>query len=158
MAAGVTGDGPFPCSMYTDEELRADVEQHQWVVLKVTPDKAAEYGYSVGLTRSFGHPELVVVGLDDETIQELVNEIGEAVANGAAFADGMTSGDFLEGYDVTFRALPPALRSTHFAWADRFYGDSEFAVLQVVYPDRKGRWPWDAAAAADFRKGQPLLG
>ena len=144
--------------MYTDEELRADVEQHQWVVLKVAPDKAAEYGYSVGLTRSFGHPELVVVGLDDDTIQDLVNEIGEAISGGALFRDGDTSGAFLEGYDVTFRALPASLRATHFAWAHRFYGDADFSVLQVVYPDRKGRWPWDPASAADFRKGQPVLG
>jgi hypothetical protein len=144
--------------MYTDDELRADVEQHQWVVLEITPDKGPEYGYSVGLTRSFNHPELAVVGLDDDTMQDLVNEIGEAIANGAVFADGSTSGEFLEGYDVTFRALPATLRASHFAWADRLYGDADFSVLQVVYPDRKGRWPWDPASAADFRKGQPILG
>jgi len=144
--------------MYTDEELRTDVEQHQWVVLKVDAETTADYGYSVGLTRSFGHPELVVVGLDDDTMQDLINEIGDAVAGGAAFRDGSTSPDFLEGYDVTFRALPPSMRATHFAWADRFYGEGDFSVLQVVYPDRRGRWPWDPAVAADFRKGQPILG
>lgn len=144
--------------MYTDDELRADIDQHQWVVLKVAPEKGAEYGYSVGLTRSFGHPELVVVGLDDETMQDLINEVGEAIAGGATFRDGDTSGEFLEGYDVTFKALPAALRASHFAWADRFYGGDDLAMLQVVYPDRKGRWPWDPASAADFRKGQPLLG
>lgn len=146
-------------STYTDEELAADVEQHRWVVLKMTPPApAAEYGYSVGLTRSLRHPELVVVGLDDDTMQELINGIGEAIEEGAAFSDGDVSSDFLEGYDVTFRAVPAALRASHFAWADRFYGDAEFTMLQVVYPDARRRWPWDAGVAAEFVKGQPVLG
>ena len=143
---------------YTDEELAADVAQHQWVVLKVAAPGGVEYGYSVGLTRSFGHPELVVTGLDDETMQELVNEVGEAIEGGATFHDGDVSGDFLEGYDVTFRTVPDALRRSHFAYADRFYADEPFTVLQVVYPDSKRRWPWDAGVAADFVKGQPVLG
>lgn len=142
---------------YTDEELAADVAQHQWVVLKVNPPRGVEYGYSVGLTRSFGHPELVVTGLDDDTMQELVNEIGEAIAGGATFRDGDVSGEFLEGYDVTFRAVPASLRASHFAYADRFYAGGELAVLQVIYPDDRRRWPWDAGVSAEFVKGQPVL-
>lgn len=143
---------------YTDQELAADVEQHKWVVLKIGTPGGDEYGYSVGLTRSFGHPELVVTGLDDDTMQELINEVGEAIEAGEAFHDGDVSPEFLEGYDVTFRAVPPALRATHFAHADRFYAGRDFALLQIIYPDDQRRWPWDAGVAADFRKGQPVLG
>lgn len=142
---------------YSDADLAADVAQHQWVVLKVDSKTGADYGYSVGLTRSFGHPELVVAGLDDETMQELVNDIGDAVAKGAAFRDGDVSPDFLEGYDVTFRVVPDTLRASHFAWADRFYADTGLTLLQVIYPDRDRRWPWDAGVSAEFRKGQPVL-
>ncbi|HUQ45219.1 MAG TPA: DUF4262 domain-containing protein, partial [Gemmatimonadaceae bacterium] len=58
---------------YTDAELATDIEQHKWVVLKINAPGGMEFGYSVGLTRSLGHPELVVVGLDDDTMQELIN-------------------------------------------------------------------------------------
>ncbi len=70
----------------TDAELAADIDHHRWVVLKATG----------------------AAGLD------LINDIGEAVEGGARFADGDVSGDFLEGYDVTFRALPlpPSARRT----------------------------------------------
>jgi hypothetical protein len=142
---------------YTDDELVADVEQHQWVVLKITPDRAPEYAYSVGLTKSFAHPELVVVGLDDETMQELINDIGNAIESGRAFRDGDVSADFLQGYDVAFRSVPAHLHAAQFAWAERYYGDAPFSVLQIVYPDRKGRWPWDADVDPELRKGQPLL-
>ena len=143
---------------YTDSELAADVAQHQWVVLKIATPKQAEYAYSVGLGRSFGHPELVVTGLDDETMQELINDVGEAVEAGRRFADGDLSPDFLEGYDVAFRAVPAALHDTHFAWATRFYDGEPFGVLQVVYPDRDRKWPWDAGVSPDLKRGQPLLG
>jgi hypothetical protein len=142
---------------YTDSDLAADVAQHQWVVLKIAPPDFAEYGYTVGLRKSFGHPELAVTGLDDETMQELLNDIGEAIAGGARFADGDVSPDFLEGYDVRFRAVPPSLHASRFAFASRFHPDGDFTVLQVVYPDRARRWPWDAGVAPDFVKGQPLF-
>ena len=142
---------------YTDDALIADVEQHKWVVLKITPEHAAEYAYSVGLQKSFGHPELVVVGLDDETMQELINDIGDAIESGKTFRDGDVSSDFLEGYDVTFRAVPASLHATRFAWAERYYGASGYSLLQVVYPDRNRHWPWDAGVAADFKAGQPVL-
>jgi hypothetical protein len=142
---------------YTDADLIADVAQHQWVVLKMTPGKATEYGYSVGLQKSFGHAELVAVGLDDDTMQELINDIGEAIEGGTVFHDGDVSSDFLDGYDVTFRAVPAELHAAHFAWAERFYPDTRYSVLQIVYPDRDRRWPWNAGVSADFRKGQTVL-
>jgi hypothetical protein len=142
---------------YTDAELAADVELHQWVVLKIAPDREAEYAYSVGLTRSFSHPELVVVGLDDESMQELINDIGDAIEAGRGFADGDVSSDFLEGYDVAFRAVPARLYAARFAWAERFYAGASFSVLQVVYPDAERKWPWDAGVDRDLKRGQPLL-
>lgn len=143
---------------YTDQDLATDVEQHRWVVLKISPEHAAEYAYSVGLTKSFGHPELVVVGLDDETMQDLINDIGDAIESGGAFKDGDVSPDFLEGYDVTFRAVPAHLHATQFAWAERYYAGGDYRVLQVVYPDRNRRWPWDTGVDPELKKGQPLLG
>lgn len=143
---------------YTDADLASDIAQHGWVVLKIDAGRGLEYGYSVGLTRAFGHAELVVVGLDDETMQELINDIGDAIERGAVFRDGDVSSDFLEGYDVTFRAVPAARNAELFAMAHRFYGGEGLNVLQVVYPDRDRRWPWQPGVSADFVKGQPLLG
>jgi hypothetical protein len=142
---------------YTDQDLVADVEQHGWVVLKITPDRLPEYAYSVGLTKSFDHPELVVVGLDDETMQELINDIGDAIESRRSFKDGDVSPDFLEGYDVAFRSVPAPLHAAQFAWAARYYGEAPFSVLQVVYPDRDRRWPWDAGVDPELRKAQPLM-
>ena len=142
---------------YTDKELVADVDQHHWVVLKITPDRAPEYAYSVGLAKSFGHPELVVVGLDDETMQELINDIGDAIESGRSFKDGDVSPDFLEGYDVTFRGVPSHLHAAQFAWAERYYAEGDFTVLQVVYPDRNRRWPWDAGVDPGLKREQPLF-
>ncbi|MFL5577733.1 MAG: DUF4262 domain-containing protein [Gemmatimonadaceae bacterium] len=38
-----------------------------------------------------------------------------------------------------------------------FYGGDDFPVLQVVYPDRTGRYPWEDGVAEGFRAVQPVL-
>ncbi len=37
------------------------------------------------------------------------------------------------------------------------YGDVDVPVLQLVYPDKQGRWPWDADVREGFRDSQPVL-
>ncbi len=143
--------------MYTLDELRADIESQSWVVLKIEGDRDTAFAYSVGLHKSFGHPELVVYGLPDETMQELINDVGERIEAGAVFADGDRSGDFLEGYDVAFRAVPSHQLQPRFSWLRDYYARDDVPVLQIVYPDKRRKWPWDAAAGDGFRSSQPVL-
>ena len=36
-------------------------------------------------------------------------------------------------------------------------GGHEYPALQLIFPDREHRWPWDDAATASFRETQPVL-
>lgn len=143
--------------MYTLDELRADIESQSWVVLKIEGDRDIDFAYSVGLYKSFGHPELVVFGLPDETMQELINDVGERIEAGAVFTDGDRSGDFLEGYDVAFRAVPAGQLQPRFSWLRDYYERDDVPVMQIVYPDKRRKWPWDAAAGEGFARSQPVL-
>lgn len=49
-----------------ERKALADVQQHGWHVLKVMEDnEGPAFAYTVGLYHSFGHPELIVVGLPE---------------------------------------------------------------------------------------------
>ncbi len=37
------------------------------------------------------------------------------------------------------------------------YKSSEFEVLQILYPDKQGVWPWSDDASLEFRAWQPFL-
>ena len=38
------------------------------------------------------------------------------------------------------------------------YDGEDFACVQLVWPDKQGRWPWDAAVREGFVAMQPVLG
>ena len=142
-----------------ERKLREDVEKHGWHVLNVLSKGGTSPGwsYSVGLFHTFGHPEIVVVGLPPDTGHAIINDVGAAIRAGRRLEDGMVDAGFLEGYDSLFRQVPASRYESHFGRAIDFYGGTDFPVLQLVYPDREGRWPWEEGVAAGFREAQPVL-
>lgn len=142
--------------MKTDE-LAADVAEHGWMVVHVAVEDGPEFAYSVGLHRSFGHPEIIVVGLDEETMHDLINDVGEAISEGRKFREGSISSTFVEEFDVIFRLVPRPHHAAYLPWAHALYAGEAFDALQLVYPDHKRRWPWNTAVAPAFRSEQPVL-
>jgi hypothetical protein len=141
----------------SDADLAADVERFGWVVMKVSNDGGPDFAYSIGLFRTFGHAELIMFGLRPDTMHRIINDIGESIRRGVPVRAGAVSGEFLEGYDVTFRAVPKYQYAGHFGWGLSYYGAEEFPALQVIYPDRHGRWPWQDGVVEEFRQIQPVL-
>jgi len=140
-----------------EAKLMSDVERHGWSVMKVSNDAVPDFAYSVGLHRTFGHPELIAFGLDLDVMHRLINDVGEAVRGSARFRSGAISDAFLEGFGVTFRAVPQYQYAGHLGWARWFYDSDDFPALQLVYPDRHGRWPWQSGVSEEFRAIQPVL-
>lgn len=147
-----------PAGRNADARTTRDIETHGWHVIKVTADPPRPpFAYSIGLTQRFGHPEVLVAGLDLDVLHQLVNTVGEAVREGRTFAAGQTYGEVLEGYDVAFR---PVLRHHYAAYVGRaldHYGDAPFEVLQLFWPDAEGAFPWEARFPEEGRDRQPLL-
>ncbi|MES3035270.1 MAG: DUF4262 domain-containing protein [Gemmatimonadota bacterium] len=141
-----------------DVALRDLVERHGWAVVKISEDERGPgFAYTVGLSRSFGHPEVLISGLDLVVLQEILNEIGAKIRDGATFSAGHGSDDVLEGYPVTFREIAPAAFGTYLGAGVRFYGDMTFAALHCIWPDKAGRFPWDAGVVEWVRWAQPAL-
>src|SRR6185503_14718031 len=60
-------------------------------------------------------------------------------------------------YDVTFRRVPEYQYGAYLGWGMRFYAHDSFPVLQMIYPDREGRWPWQDGVSPGIRALQPVL-
>lgn len=134
------------------------IESHGWAVVKVAEDQSLPaYAYSVGLFERFGHPEVIAFGLDADKLQDIINGVGREVKAGAQFAHGVTSDAILHGYKCAFRAVDPAAERSYMGAAIRYYG-KEVPAVHCIWPDREGRFPWDAGANSDYRRLQPMLG
>jgi hypothetical protein len=143
----MSGDGlPEPEDAF-DAKLVADVREHGWhcvLVQDAEEDEAqpgeAPFAYTVGLTHTYGHPELVLVGRW-QYAHGILGAAVELVHEGTRLAPGDESDDVLEGYPVRFGAVADDRRRELLTHADWLYGHRPFAALQVILPDGAGRMP-----------------
>jgi hypothetical protein len=151
------GEPPDPADEH-DRKLLADVKRHGWHVIGVEEDEEGpSFAYSIGLYRSFGHPEVVVFGLPVKVMHQVVNAAGEKVRFGERFGHLDESGDILEGYDVAFRAMERRHYPDYLGYARRFYQGDDFPALQCLWPDSQHRYPWHPGFTPALARRQPLL-
>jgi hypothetical protein len=141
-----------------DRNLLLRLERHGWFVMKVgAGDGAPAFAYSLGLFENFNHPEIILFGLDLETMHTLINDVGELVRSGQRFAAGDTSDQLLDGFTCAFRPVAKSQYGAHVTYTVWYYGNEEFPVLQLVWPDMNGRFPWDGEFDERYRPDQPDL-
>lgn len=142
----------------SDRYLLQTLERHGWYVIKVGAGaEAAAFAYSLGLFKTFGQPEVILFGLDLDTMHTLINDVGEAVRKGRRFAAGDSCDELLDGYTCTFRSVSPAHLRDNMTYTQWFYGHDEFPAVQLVWPDRNGKFPWDDGFDDRYRAAQPDL-
>ena len=119
------------------------------------PRFPAFYGYSVGFTRSFAFPEVVVTGLEIDLTNSIIATLAKRLGNGErpAFHTPLDVG---LAVPVALRPIPRDTARDLLVFATNFYGSSEFEAVQVVWSDPAGRFPWEAGhrVVSSF---QPLL-
>jgi hypothetical protein len=142
----------------SDEKCLADVRQYGWHVVKIleTGD-TPPWCFTVGLHRSFGHPEIITFGLPLDTGHAVLNIAGQAAKTGRRFTTGTPYDDFLDGYPCELRTVDPVWYRWFVGYAMWFYGGEPFPLLQLFWPDRHGTFPWAAAPDHWLRSQQPLL-
>jgi hypothetical protein len=141
-----------------ERSLVSDIEEYGWHVLLIPEeDEGPSFAYSVGLFKTFAHPEIVVFGLDVDLMRQMINRIGEEVRAGRCVSHGDSSPGVLEGHDVRFCDVAKEHYREHFGYARWFYRGDEFPVLQCIWPDAAGRFPTDPKSPGWLRNRQPLL-
>jgi hypothetical protein len=141
-----------------ERKLLADVREYGWHVVAVgAGDEGPPFGYTIGLYHSFSHPEIIVFGLEVRVMFAIITEIGEQVKSGSRFEPWHESSIILEGYAVCFRNVERRHYRDHFGFARWFYQGDEFPVLQCVWPDARGRYPWHPEFVAGLAERQPVL-
>jgi Domain of unknown function (DUF4262) len=135
-----------------------DIGTAGWSVSAVLGDEfAPPWAYTIGLWLSHQGPELTMFGLPVEHLTIILNVVAERIANGAV----IEVGDRLDGIcpcSLAVRPVRTSWRSTSlFAVSDRYYGYVRPPCLQVVWPDRRGRYPGDPGFQHKYEGRQPML-
>ena len=155
--------------MELDEQERKFVDiidEHGWHVMKVFgTGTEPPFAYTTGLWKSFGHPELISVGLPTDKVQPILNGMGLDIRDGVRrFETGGPVPGVMEGFDVYFADFDWANVKEYFGWALWYYGSylgqwQQFPILQCVWPAKgNGSFPWSPEWPEDLKNRQPILG
>ena len=142
-----------------DRKLLAAIARVGWAVIGIPEDDDGPgYAFSVGLYRTFAHPEVVLIGLPWEVAYRFINAIGTAVQGGRRYEAGREYDDLAEGYPSAFVAVDRDHYEEYLGTAGWFYRGWDFPVVQMVWCDRDGSYPWNTGAAPGYWRRQPILG
>jgi hypothetical protein len=142
-----------------ERKILEDVRTVGWsVVLIPEDDEGVGFAFSVGLFHSFQHPEIIIFGLRLETMQGIINHVGRQIQAGGAFNAHREYHDVIEHFPVAFIPISRANFREYLGTAMWFYQNEGFETLQLIYPDRQRRFPWDSGVHPRFLEQQPLLG
>ena len=142
-----------------DRKLLDDVDEYGVHIVHVPEDdEGPGFSFTVGLWHNFEQPEVIVFGLPEPVAHELLNALADAADEGQKFLADQRHESLLVGYPVRFVAVPKAQFDEFLGSAVWAYGGDDFGCVQLVWPDKQGRWPWEPGVREGFAESQPVLG
>lgn len=158
-----TSDRPDDADMSHAEKIAWIVQEHGWAAEPVPPvdgdPPRPGYTYTIGFETTYARPEVVIFGLTPVAARGLLQLVADQYAAGlelpvGAVFVGLLDNDLpcaLLAVDLSAHpGLAPAAAAHH--------GDAGFRLVQLVWPDRAGRLPWDESYDRRLRFAQPVVG
>jgi Domain of unknown function (DUF4262) len=121
-------------------------------------EKSQSFTYSIGIQASCGEPEAIVMGVRTALGGYMVNEYNRQIREGIRFKRGTLYDGFIDGFSVYIEPAQPRLLSEYTLGCERYYRDTPFSVVQIIWPSPQGVWPWQKSATDWFKTNQPMLG
>src|SRR5262249_23936133 len=127
-----------------DRKVLADIARVGWTVIAVQADgEGSGFAFSIGLLHTLGHPEILIMGLRPQIAQQLINNIGDAIREGQRFEAGKHYEGIAAGFPLAFVEMDRRYYREYLGYAGWFYRGPDFPVLQCVWPDKQGVFPWE---------------
>jgi len=141
-----------------DRKVIRDVVEYGWHVVAIPPEgETPGWLFSIGMYKTFGHPEIAVFGLEPRVAHWLINEVGSRVKAGTTFCSDAIATGLLENVTCIFRPVLAKWYRPFFGTAIWYYMGVGFPMLQCIWPDHEENYPWDVAFRESWRWAQPLL-
>lgn len=140
------------------KQIETNIEQFGCHVVHVAAeDELPPFSYSVGIQRSFGAPEAIVIGLEQPLAHEIITDYNRRVRNGEAFMAGGSYAEFIDNFEMIVERVDREFYGEYLGAAMWLYDGPSFEAVQLIYPTMDGRWPWDPSVSDAYRAWQPVL-
>lgn len=149
-----------------NNDVKNLIQEFGWMVQMVAPtidDTGAPFAYTVGLSKTFNHPELIIVGVSPDIGGAILNIAGARIKQGENFKlepdqnVRLVSELFGGKYVAAIKSVTQCAKLSYLCQAVRLYGEGGFDALQIVMPDKSGKFPWDNEYDRNVMKCQDKL-
>lgn len=142
-----------------EHKALADIETYGLHIINVMAEgDLPPFSYSIGIERSLGMPELIIVGLKYQVAQSAINECYRQMKEGVQIVPGARIAGLLGGgFECAVGQVSLAHYKEYMGWALWLYEGENFRAHQIVFPSTDGVFPWEPEASDWFRNWQPLL-
>jgi hypothetical protein len=144
-AAGRTG-----LRVIAGNSSRRRAEDHG-IVHEQSQNGLYTWTYTTALINRFDHPEILVAGLDPFLANSVLAHLTELISHGQVYFEGSSSESALPQLSCVFRSM------ASFAADILMPSLGGEPALQLIYPDRDNRLPWQSGHRASWRSVQPLF-
>ncbi len=112
--------------------------------------------------QTFGHPELIIFGLDPRQSHGVLAGIVREIRIGGSFkTPGTHSGILLNDARIAIRQVHPTQHPLYLGYAMGFCRHigrvGQLQAVQVFWPDNGGKFPFDVGCDLDVYRHQPRL-
>ena len=143
-----------------DQDVQDNIDKFGLTVRYVfsTTGDLPSFSYSIGLFKSYGHPEIIMIGLKEQLGHTLINNMAFDIKKGGIFTPFIYQPDILDDFNCYFIEVAKGNYDEYVGGCQRYYAGDEFPLLQCIYPTVKGIYPWEDEWPEDIKNLQPILG
>lgn len=151
-------DAPLDALDDHEQKFVATIREHGWFHTHVLGDaEHSPFNYSTGWWHSINHPEMIVFGISAETSGSILWDIYREVLAGDPLEVGTRTDRAFKNLPAYAFEVSPKFYPEYVGWSRWFYGGDDFRCLQLVWPDRSGRFAWEDGAEPSLAETQPDL-
>lgn len=130
-------------TMDTFERTIKDIIDFGYQTINVSDDLGLPFSYTVGLFRTFNHPEIIISGLRSEIANQLLSDIALKLKKGVHRQEDKTYDDLIDGFPCVFKKVQRYNYDEYLGRAIWLYQGYEFPVLQCIWPSKDNKFPWE---------------
>ena len=143
-----------------ESTIADDVERFGWHCISIS-DADPPFLYSVGLMKTFDHPEAILFGLEPPAAHGILSVIVENLRDGARYETAAKYDNVLDGFPIGVRPVDVSQHQIYLGYAMGFCREigriGELRTMQLFWPDVNGRFPFEANCDLDVYNRQPRL-
>lgn len=154
----VISDPPTNPQTY-EIDLIESVKEHGWQTTSVGADDNGDpaFSYTTGFWLTLEQPEVIVFDFPPKLSHDVFGQMVKRAREGDHFAVGEPIGGILSNEAVYLLPVTREASVEYLRSSDWFYKRAAFPVLQLVWADRGGRFPWESDFEETLVRLQPNL-